>query len=185
MRAQFFLVSLIACLAGSPALAAIYKTVDEDGNVVFTDVPPKDQSKAIEIDARNTYQPTPLPAASTPAATATDGAETEEELAVNYESLRITSPADDEAVRENAGNVTISVSANPSLDVQQGHRVQILVDGSPLANAAATSVSLTNIDRGTHLLVAQILDADGQVLISSSPVTFHMLRYSARFRTQN
>ena len=178
MRSQFLLLALIACLTGSPALAAIYKTVDEEGNVVFTDVPPKDQSKAIEIDAGNTYQPAPLPAANTPAPAAADEAETEEELTVNYESLQITAPADDEALRENAGNVTISVSANPSLDIEQGHAVQILVDGTPSTSAAATSLSLTNVDRGTHSLVAQILDADGQVLISSSPVTFHMLRYA-------
>ena len=43
-RAALLVASLAALvtatLAGAPALAAIYKVVDENGNVVFTDVPP-------------------------------------------------------------------------------------------------------------------------------------------------
>ncbi len=177
-----FVSALLAALGSVSATAAIYKTTDEDGNVVFTDVPPKDQSGEVDVTEQNVYTPPALPAAPAQAVdpeSADDEAAGGEAVATTYEALSITSPADDEPVRENAGNVTIVVRATPALDTSQGHQLEILLDGLPASNGAAASVSLTNVDRGTHVVTARITDADGNVLIASQPVTFHMLRYSA------
>ena len=175
----------LACTSlalSSDVLARIYKTVDEDGNVVFTDVPPKDNSKSIEIDAHNLYTPT-TPTAK-PVATSEDrrqhaepGQKDEEEptqTATVYDTLHILTPAEDEPVRENAGNLSIVVAASPSLDSR--HSVVILLDGTVTATEPTTNIDLANVDRGTHVLTAQIVDAAGNVLIASNPTSFHMLR---------
>lgn len=170
---HILLISLAAALlAGiSPALqAAIYKTVDKQGNVVYTDVPPEDGGAAMNIDRGNTYTP-----AEAPADEATQFDAMVE--VTGYTELSITAPSHDQAVRENAGNLTVTVASAPALDPALGHQVQILLDGQKAATGG-TRVSLTNIDRGTHSLTARIIDANGEVLISSAPVTFHMLRYS-------
>jgi hypothetical protein len=168
-------------VAASDVQARIYKTVDEDGNVVFTDVPPKDHSKAIEIEAGNFYE-TPQPTnvapnrrrAEEPAAG--DDAEDMQEPAVNYSTLQIVNPGADEPVRENAGNLNVVLSVRPAL--KANHRVQILLDGTVFATNVNTHIQLTNVDRGTHVLTAQIIDSDGTVLMSSDPTSFHMQRIS-------
>jgi len=170
-------------LQSSDVFARIYKTVDEDGNVVFTDLAPKDSSKSIEIDAHNIYTP------STPAVAPTnarnergqrreepDNEDENAESAAVYDTLHILTPADDEPVRENAGNLSVVVAASPDLDSR--HSVVILLDGIVSANEPATRIDLANIDRGTHVLTAQIVDAAGNVLIASNPTSFHMIRVS-------
>ena len=160
--------------------ARIYKTVDKDGNVVFTDVPPKDKSKAIEIGPGNVYQ-SPKPASTTPRqrrrAEETDsGDDIEQEPVVRYSTLQIVTPGEDEPVRENAGNLKVVVSMSPTL--KANHSVRILLDGTVFATDRSTNIQLTNVDRGTHVLTAQIIDSDGTIIMTSSPTSFHMQRIS-------
>ena len=169
---------LLLCGLLQPALAAVYKTTDAEGNVEFTDVPPnptEGAAQALELPAGNVYQPSaaPLPAAANA---------NEEELPeqVRYERLSITSPANDAAIRENAGNVTVFTRVKP--DLQEGHKVQVLLDGQPWPITSQGAIAMTNVDRGTHTLTAQVLGEDNQVLISSDPVTFHMQRISVLTR---
>ena len=75
--------------------------------------------------------------------------------------------------------MTIVVAAEPTIDTSQGHSIEVLIDGQVAGSGAATSIALNNVDRGTHVITAQVVDAEGNVLIAAEPVTFHMLRYSA------
>ena len=176
-----FLVTML--VTASDAQARIYKTVDEDGNVVFTDVPPKDSSKSIEIEVGNIYH-TPQPTKIAPSqqgaeesAASDDPAGDEiEEPVVEYSTLQIVKPGEDEPVRENAGNLNVVVSISPAL--KANHSVQILLDGTVFATDFSTNIQLTNVDRGTHVLTAQIIDSTGTVIMSSSPTSFHMQRIS-------
>ncbi len=168
------LVVTVASLTSiSDAHAAIYKTTDAEGNVVFTDVPPKDDAKSVEITQGNSYRPE----------VATPAAEDEEDMAedtptAGYDKIAITSPAHDEALRENTGNISVSVALDPALNTAAGHRLQVLVDGQIAGEAPSATVSLQNIDRGTHSLIAQVIDANNSVLASSSAVVVHLQRYS-------
>jgi hypothetical protein len=161
----------------STALAAqIYKTTDEDGNVIFTDIPPrKDEvGEQIVVEQPNSF--------SVDEAMGGDRAqwivETEdeqvEEDVERYLSLTITSPADDEAVRENAGNVTVLTEPSPHLKV--GHRMRLIMDGQLLQEGRQAQFKLENVDRGTHTLTTEIIDEQGRVLIRSPSSSFHMMR---------
>jgi hypothetical protein len=93
-----------------------------------------------------------------------------------YASLAIAAPLHDEGVRANDGTVTVVVAVEPAL--QSGHQVEILLDGQPVAIAAATSITLTDLERGTHSLEARIVDPSGAILLSSALSTFHVLRHT-------
>ena len=43
------LVALLLAVTVSPLMAQVYKVVDKDGNVTFTDQPPTDGSKPIKL----------------------------------------------------------------------------------------------------------------------------------------
>lgn len=175
----FILASALVGLAlDSQAASRIYKTVDENGNVVFTDIPPRDGDKAnpIAVETPNTFQTTPD--GQERAEWIVDPTDEEEaETSFSYRSLAITTPADDAPVRENAGNVNIMARVDPELRI--GHKIRILLDGSPEQAGAQNAFILPNVDRGTHTLHAEVIDDAGNVLISSSPTTFHLQRVSA------
>ena len=177
------LIALGMTLAVHADAQQIYKTVDKDGNVVFTDVPPRDGSDAVKLEKYNVYTPptpTPSPAADDGRQNrAADTAEDESaEQQARYDRISIIAPAHDESIRQNAGTVNVSVGISPKLHTSAGHRVQILLDGEVVADGASTNVVLENVDRGTHQIAAQVANANGDILAQSAPSTFHLLRYS-------
>lgn len=163
--------------------AKIYKTVDEDGTVVFTDVPPKDHGEAVELSQGNRYQTTAAPisaaAASEPYVRPRDEEDVVEETR-QYDDISITSPIHNAAVRDNAGNVNITYSLAPQLDTEHGHQVELVLDG-----AVTEGFNLTNLDRGTHTAIVRVTDAAGGIVSQSAPVSFHLLRHSALRRRAN
>ncbi len=99
---------------------------------------------------------------------------------VPYRRLAITSPESGENLRDNAGNVSISVRLEPRL--KQGHRLQVVMDGKPVGNASGGAVRLENVDRGEHVLRARIIDGAGEPLQESEPTTFMLHRASKLHR---
>lgn len=170
-------LSLIAAL-GLPAQAEIYRTVDENGNVVFTDIPPReDDENAEQIIIENPNSFAVEEAVPNADAWIVEPEEGEtEEAPFRYEALDIVSPADDEPVRENAGNITVVTNLSPRL--QRGHVARLLMDGSVAQEGSQASFDLANVDRGTHTIAVEIVDENGRVLIRSDQSTFHMLRFA-------
>jgi hypothetical protein len=179
-------ITPLVCLMGLciawlvPASAQIYKVTDADGNVVFTDVPPPpdEQADTVELGSGNTFDiKEALP--TEPAATSwssTDEDNSDDIPDARYEMLRVVSPANDAEVRENAGNVTVSLAINP--DLRPGNRLQLEMDGKVIRTTTTTRIDLTEVDRGSHVLRAHVIDDKERILISSEPSVFHLSRYS-------
>jgi uncharacterized protein DUF4124 len=162
---RLILISILVLYVSNLSAETVYKTVDEDGKVIFTDKPSED-SEEIKINDLETIK-NPNPGKFRPSE------KQPEEPEDYYNSLVITSPKDGEAIRSNIGNVSISLSLSPSLE--GGHRIVILLDGKEVGTG--TGVSLQNVDRGTHTITANVIDAEGKKIISTSS-TFSLLRAS-------
>ncbi len=94
-----------------------------------------------------------------------------------YTAAVIVAPANDAAVRSNAGNLTVRGQISPKLE--SGHHAELLLDGVPQgAPRRIPEFSLENVDRGTHRLEIRIVDSDGQVLFAGAPSIVHLLRHS-------
>ncbi|HZP92059.1 MAG TPA: hypothetical protein VFB20_04160 [Burkholderiales bacterium] len=92
--------------------------------------------------------------------------------------VSIVSPQQGETVHDNLGKVRVALS----FDGGAANKVRLVMDGAPLPDEyKGAIIRLENIERGEHVLVAQLLDEDGNVVTSSAPVTFYMWRASARF----
>ena len=176
------LAMLLLVSAGTVAIAAdaatsrIYRTTDEHGNVVLTDIPPRDGESAeqVVLAAPNTFTAEEaLPDAQT-WIVEEDGDVVE--ASFSYRTLSIASPQDDQAVRENAGNLTVVANISPVL--QPGHIMRLLMDGSVVQEGPQSSFELANVDRGTHTIALEVVDQEGIVLKRSDSITFHMLRVS-------
>lgn len=174
---KIILFSLLLA-TGLASAANIYKWTDESGRVVFGDKPPNGvEATPVRVQSPQTFTPPPK---STFKSSSTEEAEKKaaEEAARPKYKVAIASPADDEPVRNNPGNIAIQISSEPALNLEAGHKFQLLMDGNPVMTSQKTTIVLTNVDRGTHTLQVQVIDETGKVLESSASSTFHMLRFA-------
>lgn len=167
-----FAVGLAALAASFSAVGAIYKSVDEDGNVTYSDEPMPGAKKIEKKEIPTVPSTVPDVDFSTSGQRSGDEAGS----AGVYDSIAIVSPENDTAVRENAGNLSVSIAIQPAL--KQNHQVVLYMDGEEKARSRSPVFQLSNIDRGTHTLTAVVLDSNGNRLLSSDMVTFTLLRQS-------
>ena len=152
----------------------VYRVVDENGNVSFTDSPStsqQSQAQPITIEQTNRAKPV-APAnrseASTPEAPA----------AISFDT-RILAPSQNTTIPMGPGNFAVRARVTPSL--RNDESVQLLIDNEPFGEPQRRpNWSLTNIFRGAHALQVLRLDADGRELDRSSTVTVYVLRPSIR-----
>jgi hypothetical protein len=151
----------------------VYRSTDKNGNAVFTDQA-TENAQEIEIKETATYTET------VPTYTPTSKKKNQYK-SMGYTRISILQPASEEAVRSNSGNLTVSYSLQPALESK--HSTELLIDGSPVqSSGSGGSFSLTNIDRGTHTLIVQVIDDSGSVLITSDSIMITMLRYAQAHR---
>ena len=166
--------------AGTPWAGAveIYRHQGGDGGAVeFSDKP---RTGAEKVEIKVPLRPAPMPAASAPATPGAAAASTDAQP-IPYQALQITQPLNDEALRDNEGNVSVALQLVPPLQPQFGHSLVLLMDGRPVeAPGLKTSFELQNVDRGSHTLQAFVLDAVGKTVFQSGTTTFHLQRQFVR-----
>lgn len=167
-------IFIIVC--GSPALAQeVYKEVGEDGVPVFSDQGTA-SSKPVKIRETMTFSD-PLAQQRLQARQA----QAEAEPGAAFYQLSILTPANGTAVRENAGNLTLSVRIEPS--AQPGHRIDLVMDGSPIRQVNRSGdIALTSLDRGTHEFVLRVSDETDQTIAESEVSSITVLRHSKLHR---
>jgi hypothetical protein len=172
VTAACWLVGLLGAGVAA-AQAQLYRWVDEKGVTHWSDRPVRGAEK-IEVPAAQGFQPPPVrerPSAAPPPGS--DGVAGP----VNYSSVEIVRPADDESVVNTGGAVDVAASLSPAL--APGHRTWFVYNGQRLDGPSPTATSTTlSADRGTHTIAIEIADETGSVVASSAPVTFHVRQNS-------
>lgn len=166
---------LLLCCTGLPTQAGVYTYIDADGNRVFTDQPPSGQAQRIEMAPSNSMSgsdtPPPVPLTM------------EEPKAPVYQLLRIIIPEPDATIIEPSGDLIVTASSEPNL--QSGHNFRLQLDGQPVGAPGRSPVfPLQNIDRGTHQISVEILDAEGRILERTPSQPFHLKRISLAQKRQ-
>jgi hypothetical protein len=165
-------LSALLLLACSPLLlnAQIYQTIDDDGNVVFTDKPPKGQeTKEVKLAPTNT---TPAPNSATTRPSSKKDKSSGEPT--KYE-IRISSPSNETHIPPGQRDVAVSLSLSPGL--HKDHQLQLYINGSPSGAAfSGTAGTLKEVYRGTHAITAAVLDKKGKTISTSEPVTIYVQR---------
>ncbi len=152
--------------AGMAQADGIYRWVDAQGNVHYSDHPHPGSQK-VRLPRTQTYAPPSLTAADMPAAPSQASAAVP---TAAYTRFSITSPAN-QANLWYVHQVTVSVSVSPSL--QSGDTITYHLDGQTIGPTANTSATFKHVYRGTHTASATLNAANGAGL-SAGPVTFYV-----------
>lgn len=93
-------------------------------------------------------------------------------------SLRVAEPTPEQTVHDNAGNLTVRIAVEDQARLPESLRIRVLIDGKLAAEGPGRQFQLSNVDRGSHEVQAQLVDADGNVVARSEPVRFHLWQAS-------
>ncbi|MFP5382564.1 MAG: DUF4124 domain-containing protein [Gammaproteobacteria bacterium] len=167
---KLLMPALLLLFAVSSTAAEIYRHVDAQGRITYTDQP-TDSAEPVALEPLNT-----LPATANPAAT------TGQHMApgtpfTGYQSLVLTGVENGAILRNPTAPVTLGTRMQPQL--QPGHSLLIHHNGHQANTDNVSSITVPDIERGSHTFRAEVLDADGQVLIQSYDLTIHVHRASA------
>ena len=162
------LIALMSALVlMAPVVAEeVYKTRDAAGNVIYSDEP-SPEAETIQIQEAQTVPADDVPPFEyKPPAPSTN----------NYTKLAIVSPASDEALRPEDDSVRVAARVEPQFRGQD--TFVLILDGKEHSSGKSPSFLLNGLERGSHTASVKIRDPKGAELISSDPVTFHILKTS-------
>lgn len=168
---------IICCLSLGMALttasaAEVYKTVDAEGHVVYSDKKTPG-AEIINTQSVPTYTPPTSVTQSAPVPQKTPPAAFKK-----YEKVEVVSPANEETIWDNEGNVQVNVNLVPNLQMDLNHKIRLFLNEDKIAEVASTQFQLANLDRGSFTLRAVVVDAQGREVGRSSPTNFHLRRQS-------
>jgi hypothetical protein len=172
MRTILFTLMFIACTVA--VAATVYKWVDEEGVVHYSDQPHENAQK-VELKAPQTYS---APKTSSPGQSSSAPAR----KSPAYQSCKVSEPANEQAFL-NTDTVTAGVTVQPV--VRPGDTAVVTLDGSPVPGVPSTGgqFTISPVDRGTHTIQMVVKDPDGTTVCSSAPVTFYVRQPSMQSPT--
>lgn len=166
----------------SPLTADVYKTVDENGNVTYTDRPPADGSKPIELAPISVIETPEYVRA--PEKTAEDVEEVSlKTLRRDYRDFAIVSPQPEESIWSPDGPVSIAWHAQ--LDLQQGMQVTILLDGKKQATTTQQMIVVPGLERGEHTVKAELRDSKNRTVATTQQIVFYVRQPGLNNRALN
>ena len=178
------LITFSLVLTASPLMAQVYKVVDENGNVTFTDRPPADGSKPMDLPPLSVIETPVYQVPSNQVATEEEDEEIPlKTLRRDYRDFAIISPLAEASIW--APEQAVSIAWNVGKQLQAGMKVTIFVNGKLLTTSSQPIIPAGVLERGEHTVTAQLKDARNRTIATAAPVTFYVRQpnvYSNRAR---
>ncbi len=174
---RIFLFTLMSFACTVAVAGTVYKWVDENGVVHFSDQPHENAEK-VQLKAPQTYT-----APKTPAAPAQPPRQAASKPAPAYQSCVVSEPVNDQ-VYMNTSTVTAGVLTQPG--VRPGDTAVVTLDGQRVPGVPANGgqFTISPVDRGTHSIQMVVQDASGATVCTSPAVTFHVQQPSLQSPTR-
>ncbi|GAB4119251.1 MAG: DUF4124 domain-containing protein [Wenzhouxiangellaceae bacterium] len=168
---RLLLCSVLLLLLQAAALAQsqIYKSVDEDGNVIYSDQPPSPDAEPIVLRESNIIetvkaQPDPISSGET---------------ATQPLEIGILSPQNEETFWGTGNDLPVLLEVKPQL--RPGMQINLYLDDEKVATVGTLQTTLQQIDRGTHSFRAELVSSEGEIIASTESRTFFMKQFSQNF----
>ena len=162
---------ILALMTSCSSYAALYKGIDSEGNVVYSDTPFEDAER---------YTPPPISVMDAQKAKAEEKtAEEEKPAEFKYTDFDIVSPTNKQTIR-NQPEVTASLKLKPGLNTEEGHSIWLLLDGKAVVKGTQSlSLQLGRLNRGVYNLQAQVRDKEGKIVVRTRTTVFFIHHTSA------
>ena len=176
-------VALMLAVAGPAGATDIYKTVDENGQIIYTDRPPTPGAEPISLRELSVVEaPSYGSQRRERAEQEPDDQRSINELRAMYRDFRLVSPAPEQNFWGTGQVAPIAWAAGAPLE--QGMSVVYFVNGQAVSDATTASTFSTEpMDRGEHTARVDLLGPNNQVVATAGPVTFYVKQNSRLFNS--
>lgn len=166
------LILLIVLIPSVLVAAEVYRWVDDDGTVHYSDRPQEGAETVIIREAQTFSTPAAPAARSTSSTTSARSDEAEPEAAASYSNFEIVTPRQEEVLWNIGGQLNVSLRARPR--IRSGHTIFLYMDGQEVRQLprGRMQASLADVVRGTHQLHAEVRDRSGSTVARSDTVQF-------------
>ena len=157
----FKLAAIAAVSALSVQAQVIYKHVQKDGTVLYTDQP---IPGAIELNLSDVNSAVMPPLVSTPSQLIDKNSQQQ-----NYK-IEVVAPSPEATIRDNNGRLAITARLSPPATGQ----FNLWLNNQRVASQDSGSFLLEDLNRGAHSFYLTVTDNTGKTLASSEQQTFYM-----------
>ena len=163
---KILLILVISSVSAYAVSAGLYRGVDSEGNVSYSDTPVEDAEKY--TTPPRSVMDAPKPGMEKKVV------EDEAPAEFKYTDLDIESPVNEQTIR-NDPDVKVSVKLVPALNTEAGHSIWLLLDDKPVVkNSLDTSFYIGRIERGAHKLQAQVRGAEGKAIVQTRTIVVYV-----------
>jgi len=156
---------LVTLLFSFVADAGLYKGLDDEGNITYSDKPFQDSEK---------FTPPPLSIVDAPRVKEKEEATEEKPAKFKYTSFNIIAPKNNDTIW-NEPALTVKFQLKPELNIAENHTVWLLMDGKPLVkNSQSMSLQIGRADRGAHKLQGQVRNKEGKIVVRTRTIIVHI-----------
>ena len=171
MRIFLILAGLAVALAA--ASQEIYRWVDKDGIVHYSDQPGASNAELINVIEPNGYDAGEA-TTEQDSGGSVDSSGQDEDSAPEvspYSSLAIVQPTPDQVFF--GSDAVVAVTADLQGTLRPDHSVVFFLNGNR-QTASGLSTEFSGLERGSYFLRASILDQNGKPVITSQQISFHV-----------
>jgi|AntRauTorcE11898_2_1112593.scaffolds.fasta_scaffold13672_2 hypothetical protein len=163
---------LLGAMAGAagPDDPSIHRSEGADGVPVFSDRA-AEGSHRVELSPANTFDAVEVPTVDREP----DRDSGTRTTAATYR-VAIDAPGAEAAVRANGGIVDVTASMEPA--PARGDRLELLMDGTVVAESRDGSFRVENVDRGEHRIRVRVVDESGGIHGESPSQVIYVKRRS-------
>ncbi|MEE9310533.1 MAG: DUF4124 domain-containing protein [Cocleimonas sp.] len=190
MRSSHYLMlAIIFSITSLQSIHAegVFKWKDARGNIQYGDEPPAnarlDNFKMPEIMVIDGFKEQWKPLGNQPKAIAVKKQPVQAPVVTLekpsiYTKLMFIAPKDNQIIKSGfGGEVSAMLSIKPPL--KKGHKIVFELDGKVVAKSKSRINNFSNLSGGSHAVTAKIVDRGGNVLKTSSAVSFRVVRTKA------
>ncbi|MBS3805063.1 MAG: DUF4124 domain-containing protein [Oleiphilaceae bacterium] len=172
--ASMLLATFLLTLPMTAAAADVYRHVDQDGNVTYSDEP-RDDAEAVDVQPVTTVKLPSMDDIESPQAEETANRNADQ---APYQRITFSAPEDDEAFWSGSGNIEFAVSSEPPL--KEGHRYEVTLDGQIVGQSRSGNIAVQNVFRGTHEAQVAVVDNKGRPVQKGESIAFTIHRPSVQ-----
>jgi len=170
MKPAIVIATATLLLINGAAQAEVYRQVDAEGNVTFSDQP---------FSGADAIQVKPVTTITMPKMQDMEQREPppqQQPPSLLYERVRIVYPRNNEAFHSGNGDVQFNVVSSPQL--RDGHKYEVTLNGQPVGQSTSGTILVQQVDRGTHQAGVSIVNHLGAQIGSGTGITFTIHRPS-------
>ena len=166
-----------------PPAGTIFKSVDSEGNVVFTDQPGNNPN-AVVIKTQPINIADPAPSSQTanseeldddandPATESAKNDADAEEIVID--SVSIVSPQPDATLIDIPEPLFVGLQTEPVSIEESGLTAEVYVDGKLAMSGTKSLLAVSVPERGTHSLLVKLVDKNGRTQVTSKAQNVHV-----------